>query len=90
MSRPAGRPAEGKTRAIPSMRPGERIPMHRQNIMHAETRPGYIRRTVNVTEDRIERLMIAGGCKAGFQIDRIADKNVSAIGYTNSTERTPP
>lgn len=50
------RPAEGGSRAE---RP-ERIPLHRQNLIHAETRPGFVRRLVNDTEDRIERFKIAG------------------------------
>ena len=60
MSRPQGRPSEGKTRAIKAARPGERVPLHRQNIIHADTRPGFVRRLVNDTEDRIERFQKAG------------------------------
>lgn len=56
MSRPVGRPAEGKSR---SERP-ERVPLHRQNILHADTRPGYVRRLVNDQDDRIERFKKAG------------------------------
>jgi hypothetical protein len=59
MSRPR-RPEEGKTRASVTARPEERIPLHRQNIIHADSRPGYTRRLVNDTDDRIERFLKAG------------------------------
>lgn len=62
MSNPVGRPKEGKSRAISTARPGERVPLHRQNIIHADTRPGYVRRLVNDTDDRIERFQKAGWC----------------------------
>jgi hypothetical protein len=52
----SNRPAEGGSR---SERP-ERIPLHRQNLIHADTRAGYVRRLVNDTDDRIERFKIAG------------------------------
>lgn len=56
MSRHSNRPVEGQDRAE---RP-KRVPLHRQNLIHAETRPGYVRRLVNDTEDRIERFKKAG------------------------------
>jgi len=56
MSRHSTRPIEGASRAE---RP-ERIPLHRQNIIRADTRPGFVRRLVNDTDDRIERFKIAG------------------------------
>lgn len=57
MSNPVGRPREGKSRAEGR---AERVPLHRQNIIHADTRPGYVRRLVNDTDDRIERFKLAG------------------------------
>jgi hypothetical protein len=38
----------------------KRIPLHRQNIIKADTRKGYVRRLVNDTDDRIERFKLAG------------------------------
>jgi hypothetical protein len=55
MSKP-DRPTEGQSRAE---RP-KRVPLHRQNILSASTRPGYVRRMVNDTDDRIERFKKAG------------------------------
>lgn len=58
MSRPrADRPEEGGSRS--EGRPN-RVPLHRQNIIKAGTREGYVRRLVNDTEDRIERFKLAG------------------------------
>lgn len=57
MSNPVGRPREGKSRAVNRE---ERIPLHRQNIIQADTRPGYVRRLVNDQDDRIERFQRAG------------------------------
>lgn len=51
------RPAEGASRA--EGRPN-RVPLHRQNIISASARPGYVRRLVNDTDDRIERFQKAG------------------------------
>ena len=56
----ANRPTEGKSRAIPTARPEKRVPLHRQNIITADTRPGYVRRIVNDQDDRIERFIKAG------------------------------
>jgi hypothetical protein len=50
------RPTEGQSRAE---RP-KRVPLHRQNILSASTREGYVRRMVNDTDDRIERFKKAG------------------------------
>lgn len=50
------RPEEGQSR---SERP-ERTPLHRQNIIKADVREGYVRRLVNDTDDRIERFKLAG------------------------------
>lgn len=55
----ADRPAEGQSRAAKSER-AERIPLHRQNIIKSKDRPGYVRRLVNDTDDRIERFKLAG------------------------------
>lgn len=58
MSRPRNeRPEEGATRA--EGRPN-RVPLHRQNIIKAGTRAGYVRRLVNDVDDRIERFKLAG------------------------------
>lgn len=77
MSRPAGRPVEGKERAE---RP-ERIPLHRQNIINADTRPGYVRRLVNDTDDRIERFKKAGWAPVeGEQIGDPHTGDPSSIG----------
>lgn len=57
MSNPVGRPKEGKSRAVGRE---ERVPLHRQNIIQADTRPGYVRRLVNDIDDRIERFQKAG------------------------------
>lgn len=59
MSRPArsDRPEEGQSRA--ENRPA-RVPLHRQSIISAGTRPGYVRRMVNDVDDRIERFKLAG------------------------------
>jgi len=54
--RKQGRPREGQSRAE---RPS-RIPLHRQNIINADTRPGFARRLVNDVDDRIERFKVAG------------------------------
>ena len=59
MIRPA-RPIEGKSRATKTARPEERVPLHRQNIIHTDTRPGFVRRLVNDVDDRIERFQKAG------------------------------
>jgi hypothetical protein len=88
MSNPVGRPSkDGQTRA--EGRP-ERVPLHRQNIMHADTRTGYVRRMVNDTDDRIERFKKAGwttveGGKVGDEhagdpssIGSITEKSVGA------------
>lgn len=56
MSRHSNRPAEGESRAA---RP-DRVPLHRQNLIHANTREGYVRRMVNDVDDRIERFKTAG------------------------------
>jgi hypothetical protein len=56
MSRHSNRPTEGESRAG---RP-ERVPLNRQNIIHANTREGYVRRMVNDVDDRIERFKLAG------------------------------
>ncbi len=58
MSR-GNRPIEGASRAESSDRP-ERVPLHRQNIIKAGERPGYVRRLVNDVEDRLERFKLAG------------------------------
>lgn len=50
------RPREGENRAE---RP-KRIPLHRQNIIKANTREGYVRRMINDTDDRMERFKLAG------------------------------
>jgi hypothetical protein len=50
------RPTEGQSRAE---RP-KRVPLHRQNIISASTKEGYVRRMVNDTDDRIERFKKAG------------------------------
>lgn len=55
--RRADRPAEGDSRA--ESRPA-RVPLHRQNIIKAGTREGYVRRLVNDVDDRIERFKLAG------------------------------
>jgi len=52
----ADRPIEGSSRAE---RPA-RVPLHRQNIITADKREGYVRRLVNDTDDRIERFKLAG------------------------------
>lgn len=54
--RKPGRPKEGQSRAD---RP-ERVPLHRQNLINTDQRPGYVRRLVNDTDDRIERFKKAG------------------------------
>lgn len=51
MSRPTG-----ESRAA---RP-QRVPLHRQNLIKADTREGFVRRLVNDTDDRITRFMAAG------------------------------
>jgi hypothetical protein len=38
----------------------KRVPLHRQNIIHADTKAGFVRRMVNDTDDRIERFKKAG------------------------------
>lgn len=53
----ADRPEEGQSRA--EGRPA-RVPLHRQNIITAGTRPGYVRRLVNDVDDRIDRFKLAG------------------------------
>lgn len=54
--RHSNRPTEGESRAG---RP-ERVPLHRQNLIHADVREGYVRRMVNDVDDRIERFKTAG------------------------------
>lgn len=56
MSRHSNRPTEGASR---SERP-ERIPLHRQNLIHTDQRDGYVRRLVNDIDDRVERFKTAG------------------------------
>lgn len=53
------RPIEGQSRAEGADRP-KRVPLHRQNIIQANTREGYVRRMVNDVDDRIERFKLAG------------------------------
>jgi hypothetical protein len=57
--RRADRPEEGASRAEQTDRP-TRVPLHRQNIIKANTREGYVRRMVNDVDDRVERFKLAG------------------------------
>lgn len=50
------RPRSGESRADRL----ERVPIHRQNLIKANTREGYVRRLVNDIDDRIERFKLAG------------------------------
>lgn len=54
-SNPVGRPPANRAANRP-----KRVPLHRQNLIHADTKPGFIRRIVNDVDDRIERFKIAG------------------------------
>jgi len=38
----------------------KRVPLHKQSVLKATQRPGYVRRNVNVTDDRIEQFKLAG------------------------------
>lgn len=68
-----------RERNVEDTRP-KRVPLHEQkrNILNASSKPGFVRRWVNIVEDRVDRFL-----KAGYRI--VEDKDVQ-VGDVNENQ----